>query len=241
MAIWKIFVGRETRLSRPSADVFDSQTSTGSHYFGVAINASGSTCLARRIFSSRLFFFPQPFPTMQSKNIEVIKVKENFLSLRAKEDIPTGAFLSDLWGPVYDSPTLYTVQIAEDKHIDPQGPPRFTNHSCTPNAKFVFGVYDPSHLEKVPEGQALAWHMVAQKEIRKGEDITFDYTTTEYEMDAPFSCLCGADSCLGTVKGFRFLSREDRLKRKACVSPAIKESLIQKSCWIYTVRSVELK
>lgn len=31
--------------------------------------------------------------------------------------------------------------------------------------------------------------------------LTFAYFSTEWDMDQPFSCLCGTERCLGTIKG----------------------------------------
>ena len=162
---------------------------------------------------------------MQSEALEVVTVTEDYLSLRAKEHIPTGAFLTDLWGHVYDKATAHTVHVTRDKHVEPQGGMKFTNHSCSPNARFVFSVHNCSESLEMEEGHSVFWHMVACRDIKKGEDITFDYTTTEYTMARPFDCLCGADSCLGSVAGFKFLSPEQKDKRLQFLSPVVKELL----------------
>jgi hypothetical protein len=47
--------------------------------------------------------------------------------------------------------------------------------------------------------------MVACRDIEKGEELSFFYPSTEWEMDAPFICLCGASSCIHVVAGARFL------------------------------------
>ena len=73
----------------------------------------------------------------------------------------------------------------------------------------------------------LAWHLVASREIPKGEGITFDYTLTEYSMVEPFDCLCKSNNCLGKVQGFKHLSGEEKKKRMHKASPVIKE-LVEK-------------
>ena len=160
---------------------------------------------------------------MQSEQIRVVPLKEDFLSLQAKENITAGSFLTDLWGPEFDKATSHTVQVTENKHVEPQGGMKFTNHSCLPNARFIFSNYHPSHSSNLQDGHSIWWHMVACRDIKEGEDITFDYNTTEYEMDAPFSCGCGTQKCLGDVRGFRFLSDEEKKERLAYLSPVIKE------------------
>ena len=43
------------------------------------------------------------------------------------------------------------------------------------------------------------------KGIKKDEELSFFYPSTEWEMQAPFICLCGASNCIHVVAGARFL------------------------------------
>ena len=54
----------------------------------------------------------------------------------------------------------------------------FFNHSCEPNA----GI----------NGHLL---MVAMKDIKKGEEITYDYAMTDADFDYSFKCRCGVKNC----------------------------------------------
>jgi hypothetical protein len=56
--------------------------------------------------------------------------------------------------------------------------------------------------------------MVALTCIEPWQQITFDYNTTEYDMAEPFDCRCGAKSCRGQIRGYRWLSpgEKDRIK-----------------------------
>ena len=47
--------------------------------------------------------------------------------------------------------------------------------------------------------------MIARRDIEKGEELSFFYPSTEWEMQAPFICLCGAANCIHVVAGARFL------------------------------------
>ena len=47
--------------------------------------------------------------------------------------------------------------------------------------------------------------MVAARDIEKGEELYFVYPATEWQMDAPFICLCGSANCINVVAGARFL------------------------------------
>ena len=185
-------------------------------------------------------FMNQDRHKMQSEALEVVTVTEDYLSLRAKEHIPTGAFLTDLWGPLYDKPTCYTIHVTPDKHVEPQGVMKFANHSCSPNARFVFSMQNRSPSLEIEEGHTVFWHLVACRDIKKGEDITFDYTTTEYTMARPFDCLCGADSCLGSVSGFKFLSPDQKRKRLKFLSPVVKELDWQQCYWYIVMKLYHL-
>lgn len=119
----------------------------------------------------------------------------------ARADIREGACVMALDGPLVDRPTRYTIQIGPDQHVDAEADPttgrghpnwRFLNHSCAPNTRI--------------DGRS----MIATKRIRAGDEITFDYETTEWDMAAPFPCACKAAACRGLIRGFRHLSAAQR-------------------------------
>lgn len=87
-------------------------------------------------------------------------------------------------------PTYQTIQIGKDQHIEELGMIVYMNHSCDPNS-----VIDTT-------GMAI----YAARNIGPGEELTFFYPSTEWEMARPFACLCGAPHCIGLVAGARFLS-----------------------------------
>jgi hypothetical protein len=117
----------------------------------------------------------------------------------ATADIAAGQPLLLVDGPLVPAPDRYTVQVGTNEHVD-GGPDangelpvwRFLNHSCEPNTRLVFRT------------------LVAKQPIRPGEEITFDYDTTEWDMDAPFPCACGSASCRGLVRGYRHLTPAQR-------------------------------
>lgn len=63
------------------------------------------------------------------------------------------------------------------------------NHSCDPNV-----LVDAQKLE-----------LRAIRDIHPGEDLTFFYPSTEWEMEEPFACKCGATNCLEHISGARDL------------------------------------
>lgn len=103
-------------------------------------------------------------------------------------------------GAEIDTPDRYTVQIGPELHLSPSRIPEgvhdavgcefmFTNHSCSPNIYI----------------QNLSF--IARMDIFPGDEITFDYETTEYEMAEPFQCHCGSVDCRGIIRGSRFLEK----------------------------------
>jgi hypothetical protein len=46
----------------------------------------------------------------------------------------------------------------------------------------------------------------AIRDIEPGEELTFFYPSTEWDMITPFQCLCGSSQCLKRIGGARYLS-----------------------------------
>ena len=91
---------------------------------------------------------------------------------------------------VTDHPTYQTVQVGPHTHIEELGVLAYLNHSCQPNT-FI-------------DTSALAVYAV--RDIAAGEELSFFYPSTEWEMDRPFICLCGAPQCVRLVAGAKYLS-----------------------------------
>lgn len=124
--------------------------------------------------------------TMESLSI---KTENKFRTLVSKRAYKKGEVICAIPSEdVREKPNRYTVQIAHDKHTH-VGKLAALNHSCDPN---VF--LDTQHME-----------MVAARDIEKGDELFFFYPSTEWEMDAPFICLCGSANCINVVAGARFL------------------------------------
>jgi hypothetical protein len=87
-------------------------------------------------------------------------------------------------------PTYQTIQISAAEHIEELGVVAYLNHSCRPNT-FV---------------DTAALTVTAARDIAAGEELTFFYPSTEWEMDRPFVCLCGAPQCIRLVAGAKYLS-----------------------------------
>ena len=126
---------------------------------------------------------------MVSMDTLAIKTENKFRSLITKQAYAQGEIICEIpTEKVFDSANRYTVQIGRDKHTE-VGKLSALNHSCDPNV-----ILDTERLI-----------MVARRDIEKGEELFFFYPSTEWEMDAPFICLCGASNCIHVVAGARFL------------------------------------
>jgi hypothetical protein len=90
-------------------------------------------------------------------------------------------------------PNYLTVQVAIDKHIllAPEDL-QYANHSCAPNIFF-----DTTTMQ-----------VIALQTINPGDEMTFFYPSTEWDMAQPFQCYCGQTGCLGLIEGAAFLSDE---------------------------------
>lgn len=101
---------------------------------------------------------------------------------------------------ILKTPTYLTVQKSDKEHIllHPEAL-QYINHSCNPNVFF-----DVDNFE-----------IIALKNIKIGEEITFFYPSTEWEMAQPFTCNCKSEFCLGKINGTFDLSLETILKYRA--------------------------
>ena len=91
---------------------------------------------------------------------------------------------------IVTKPTYQTIQIGRSLHLEELGIIAYMNHSCQPNT-----LVDTANLA-----------IRATREIAIGESLTFFYPSTEWEMDRPFVCLCGAPACVRLVAGAKYLS-----------------------------------
>ena len=84
----------------------------------------------------------------------------------------------------------HTLQKDWDKHVMIDAPGRLINHSCNGN----IGVQD---------NNVGAYDFFALREIPKGEELFWDYETTEHEIKGFDKCICGDAKCRGSIGGFK--------------------------------------
>lgn len=125
-----------------------------------------------------------------------VELNGDYLKVKAIRIIHKGDEVLKLTGRIITKPTKYTIQLCENKHLesfssdynDNNSVWRYINHSCSPNC-----IVDTINLK-----------IIADKNILPGEEITFDYNTTEYEMVSPFNCACKNEMCKGEIKGSKY-------------------------------------
>ena len=118
-----------------------------------------------------------------------IRTENKFRSLVTKQAYKKGEVMCNIPSEnIMDKPNRFTVQMAKDKHTH-VGKLAALNHSCNPNV-----ILDMERML-----------MIACRDIEKGEELSFFYPATEWEMQAPFICLCGSANCIHVVAGARFL------------------------------------
>lgn len=133
----------------------------------------------------------------------------------ATQDIPKGKKIVEYLGEIVSSEEgsrrsekqqkkgmVYIFKIDSKRDIDgdvPYNIARLINHSCSPNC------------EAEQEGDKIFIHSL--KDIKKGEELTFDYNfgMENYE-DHP--CKCGSANCVGYIVGEKYWPKLKELTAK---------------------------
>lgn len=103
------------------------------------------------------------------------------------------------------SQQVRSVQI--DEHLYMAGTPEpepadFINHSCDPNCALSGNVV-----------------LVALRDIAVGEELGYDYATTDGSDYDEFECACGTALCRGKVSGHDWMLPELQLRYRGSFSP----------------------
>jgi len=105
----------------------------------------------------------------------------------------------------------HSLQVEENHYLvslTDCEPPDYVNHSCAPNAGL--------------SGQIA---LVALREIRPGEEITYDYATSDGSAYDEFDCCCGAHQCRGRVSGEDWQRPELWLRYQGYFSPYLQRRI----------------
>ncbi|KAH7407313.1 hypothetical protein BKA64DRAFT_412189 [Cadophora sp. MPI-SDFR-AT-0126] len=92
-----------------------------------------------------------------------------------------------------DRPTYATVQMGKDEHLNLNSDLVYINHSCEPSLTFDLS---PTSLGI----------FAGPKGLKPGDELTFFYPSTEWDMAQGFDCFCGAETCRGYISGAKNMS-----------------------------------
>lgn len=107
----------------------------------------------------------------------------HFHTLRASLPFACGALLIDLsHAETLAEPNYASIDLHDHHVLHPLA--RFINHSCAPTT-FV---------------DVTRQAIMALRNIQAGEEITFNYLSTERRIVSPFDCNCGSTACVGRVE-----------------------------------------
>ena len=80
------------------------------------------------------------------------------------------------------------------------------NHSC-----------DPTAIVRLPADRPDLFGVVAgPRGVKNGDEVTFFYPCTEWEMVQGFECGCGSARCLGYIRGAKWVDVETLKAYGAC-------------------------
>lgn len=94
----------------------------------------------------------------------------------------------------------HAIQYDEHKWRDSNSIARYINHSCNPNC-----------------GIKNLFTLVAMNDIKKGEELLWDYDMTE-DSDWRMECFCGSTNCRKIIGSFSMVPEEIRKKYKGYIS-----------------------
>jgi hypothetical protein len=86
----------------------------------------------------------------------------------------------------------HCLEVGPDRFLGPSGgPDDYVNHGCDPNCAIELDGQTPL--------------LRAIRDIARGEEIVYDYSTSMVSDPTSFECRCGAATCRGVVHPFRTL------------------------------------
>ena len=127
---------------------------------------------------------PTGYPTRKDFFVSEAGDEKGF-GLFTRRDFKRGEQMAMFTGEVLDEVRLHTLQITPSKHLHDPHFVGYLLHSCTPNVAL-----DMKTLT-----------MWALADIKAGETLTMDYTSTEDILYRQFPCLCQASNCRKWITG----------------------------------------
>ena len=160
----------------------------------------------------------QRFQRKQYATVSVIKTEKKGYGLRADADLQPNDFIFEYIGEVIDERQFrrrmvqydeegikhfYFMSLSKGEFVDATKKGnlgRFCNHSCNPNC----------YVDKWVVGDKLRMGIFAERKIRAGEELVFNYNVDRYGAD-PQPCYCGELNCTGFIGGKTQTERATKL------------------------------
>ena len=146
--------------------------------------------------------------------------------LFATRRIPKGTIITKATGrPMHFRETIglgnkesHTLQTGPEEYILCESPFLYSNHSCDPNC-----------------GLTADLELITIREVKKGEEFFWDYSTSMLERHWEMQCRCGSSQCRGLIRDFDLLpsSVQSRYIQLQIVLPFIMDHL-QRKAWPLT-------
>jgi len=95
----------------------------------------------------------------------------------------------------------YLFGMDDGRVIDGHGMAACINHSCDPNCE-------------TDEIDGKLW-IIAIRDIKAGEELSYDYCLWDGEEDDPAPCYCGAKTCRGTMYSEEEVERLEKAKKQS--------------------------
>ncbi|KAK7546199.1 hypothetical protein JOL62DRAFT_252854 [Phyllosticta paracitricarpa] len=160
----------------------------------------------------------QRFLRKQYADVTVIKTEKKGYGLRANTNLKPNDFVFEYIGEVinegnfrrrmnqYDHEGIkhfYFMSLTKGEFVDATKKGnlgRFCNHSCNPNC----------YVDKWVVGDKLRMGIFAERHIKAGEELVFNYNVDRYGAD-PQPCYCGEQNCTGYIGGKTQTERATKL------------------------------
>jgi hypothetical protein len=160
----------------------------------------------------------QRFQRKQYADVSVIKTEKKGYGLRVNTDLQPNDFIFEYIGEVINEPTFrrrtiqydeegikhfYFMSLTKNEFVDATKKGnlgRFCNHSCNPNC----------YVDKWVVGEKLRMGIFAERHIKAGEELVFNYNVDRYGAD-PQPCYCGEPNCTGYIGGKTQTERATKL------------------------------
>lgn len=160
----------------------------------------------------------QRFQLRQFADVTVFKTEKKGYGLRADTDLSPDDFIYEYIGEVIDEARFrrrmvqydeegikhfYFMSLTKGEFVDATKKGnlgRFCNHSCNPNC----------YVDKWVVGEKLRMGIFAERKIKAGEELVFNYNVDRYGTD-PQPCYCGEPNCTGFIGGKTQTERATKL------------------------------